>query len=219
MNTLLGVKENIINSYIYELQNIPVYGGVCVGRAQYFDEISFTGLIKQAFLDVNKKLETHYRIEDIEKIPDFIITPIEMQTAIKALTCVLIDIEKGHSKIFNLLGYNEEASNKAKEAFTHVKQQYETAYASLIDSAKKQVIDKICKIEVPEVEEDEILVVRVGNENRPASQEDIDTVLQNLEFAKNTTKNGEKVTLVTHHAINFVKVKKQNLDPPYVEGI
>lgn len=52
----------------------------------------------------------------------------------------------------------------------------------------------------------EIIIVKVGNDKRPASQEDIDTVAKNL---KKAFKKGKNV-VVTHHAITFETISVNN---------
>jgi len=69
-------------------------------------------------------------------------------------------------------------------------------------------------IKMPKTEEDEVLIVQVGNENRPATVEDIHDVQTIL--AQASINPG--LTLVTHHAIKFVVVKKKLLKNVVVTG-
>jgi len=64
--------------------------------------------------------------------------------------------------------------------------------------------------------EKEILIVKVGNDERPASQEDIDNVI--AQFKKAGEDDDGAVTIVTHHAISFETIKRKFLKNVIVEN-
>lgn len=54
----------------------------------------------------------------------------------------------------------------------------------------------------------ELIIVKLGNEDRPASQEDIDTLAKSL---KKAIKKGKNI-VITHHAIEFERVPLDNVN-------
>jgi hypothetical protein len=66
-------------------------------------------------------------------------------------------------------------------------------------SGRKQ---EVRKISWPENRECILMLVKVGNENRPATDEDIDDITKNLsEAIEQSKKDGGPICLVTHHAV------------------
>jgi len=60
------------------------------------------------------------------------------------------------------------------------------------------------KVKLPKITEEDILVVKVGSEDRPASKEDIENVQTLLAQA---SKN-QNIAIVTHNLIEFVVIKR-----------
>lgn len=60
-----------------------------------------------------------------------------------------------------------------------------------------------------------ILIIKVGNEDRPAGPEDI----KELQNALNKVALDPNLTLVTHHAISFKTIKKSLFDNIEVVGV
>lgn len=54
----------------------------------------------------------------------------------------------------------------------------------------------------------ELIIVKLGNEDRPASQEDIDNLAKSL---KKAIKKGKNI-VITHHAIEFERVPLDNVN-------
>jgi len=54
----------------------------------------------------------------------------------------------------------------------------------------------------------EFIIVKLGNEDRPASQEDIDAMAKSL---KKAIKKGKNI-VITHHAIEFERVPLDNVN-------
>jgi hypothetical protein len=50
--------------------------------------------------------------------------------------------------------------------------------------------------------EDDLLVIQVGTDERPAAQEDLESMSNALNKAAN-----ERLSIVTHHAVKFVVIK------------
>ena len=63
------------------------------------------------------------------------------------------------------------------------------------------------KINIPTYSKDEILVVKVGTDERPASEDDIKEIQLLLAQAA----ANKSLCIVTHHAIDFVKIKRNCL--------
>lgn len=70
------------------------------------------------------------------------------------------------------------------------------------------------KLKVPKVMQDSILICKVGNEERPASYENILDVQQKLIECSNQKES----TLVTHHAIEFLTIPRPLLKNILVTG-
>ena len=64
-------------------------------------------------------------------------------------------------------------------------------------------------IKIPTVKDDEVLVIRIGSEERPASDEDIRLVKETLDEYRG--KRGH-LTIVSHHCMSFVVMKRKDLD-------
>lgn len=60
------------------------------------------------------------------------------------------------------------------------------------------------KIKIPKVTEDDVLVVKVGTEEHPATENDI----MNIQLLLSQCRTDKNLCLVTHHAIEFVILKK-----------
>ena len=60
---------------------------------------------------------------------------------------------------------------------------------------------------VPRVNDDEILVVKVGSDEFPASEEDI----KDVQIALAQCYSDSALTLVTHHCIDFVVCNRKDL--------
>jgi len=220
MSTLKQVKKDVVNNFIYEMQNVPVYGGNSgAGNASYYSDWMLEQLIKESLKAVTEKLELKYTMEDIEDIPNFIIKPLETLTAVKAIDGFITDVEHNCPKPLTLFSDDKELLEKTKDTLITIKENYIEVYDDLIEFADLNIIKTLFKVEIPDVGDDEILVVKVGSDERPAREEDITAILDNLQQARSLRDNGEKVTVVTHHVIDFVKVKRQHLDPLYVEGV
>ena len=76
----------------------------------------------------------------------------------------------------------------------------------------KEIVEKECQKEthlmiIPKITEEDILVVKVGTDDRPASSEDIQSVVESME---KVVKNKD-TCIVTHHAINFSILKRSML--------
>jgi len=56
--------------------------------------------------------------------------------------------------------------------------------------------------------EKQLMIVKVGTDDRPASAEDIETIRKSFEEMK----KGENNTLITHHAINVVIIPVELID-------
>lgn len=67
------------------------------------------------------------------------------------------------------------------------------------------------KIKIPNVESDEVLVIKVGTDDRPASEENIKDVAKSIKVLQKTAKKDKFQCLVTHHAIEFSLLKRSNL--------
>ena len=66
--------------------------------------------------------------------------------------------------------------------------------------------DKVRKFQMPEIDEnEEILVVRVGSDERPASPKD----LENMQKSLAQLAVDDSLTLVTHHCVDFAVLKKK----------
>lgn len=62
------------------------------------------------------------------------------------------------------------------------------------------------KIKIPEIDgEEEILVVRVGSDERPAGPKD----LENMQKSLSQLRADDSLTLVTHHCVDFAVLKKK----------
>jgi hypothetical protein len=79
---------------------------------------------------------------------------------------------------------------------------------------KTQVLDQ--KIVVPNIDEDCVLVVKVGNEERPASEEHIKQVTESIKTIEKT--KGMPRIMVAHHAIEFLVVPQKLLKDVIVIG-
>lgn len=67
---------------------------------------------------------------------------------------------------------------------------------------------------IPETQEDEILFIKVGSEERLATAKDI----QDIQLALAQAKVDGNLTIITHHAVNFIVLKKKLLDNIVVAG-
>jgi len=70
----------------------------------------------------------------------------------------------------------------------------------------KEIIEE--KIKVPDIKDDEVLIVKVGSDEYPATLEDI----RNVQLALNQAKEDKTLTIVTHHLIDFIVVKRDILN-------
>lgn len=66
---------------------------------------------------------------------------------------------------------------------------------------------KTKKHKIPKCEVGDILVIKVGNEERPASADDIQDVMATTQLAIANSKKKKAPILVTHHVIEFQVVK------------
>jgi hypothetical protein len=64
------------------------------------------------------------------------------------------------------------------------------------------------EIKIPEITDEEILIVKVGSDEYPATLEDI----RSVQLALNQAKADKDLTIVTHHLIDFIVVKRSLLD-------
>ena len=70
------------------------------------------------------------------------------------------------------------------------------------------------RISQPTKKDNEILICKVGSEERPASYEDLICIQQGLAQVR----NNPDLTLVTHHCIEFVAIDKNLLENVIVVG-
>ena len=63
---------------------------------------------------------------------------------------------------------------------------------------------KVKQLKVPKLKEEDMLIVCVGNEERPAGTEDI----KGVQIALAQCLKDPDSTLVTHHAIKFLVIKR-----------
>ena len=71
---------------------------------------------------------------------------------------------------------------------------------------KEDKADPCQTYNVPKITDD-ILVVKVGNEERPASEADIEGIQEMLAMAKKDT----QLTIITHHCIEFYTIPRSCL--------
>jgi len=63
------------------------------------------------------------------------------------------------------------------------------------------------KVKIPKIKDDEILVVKVGTDERPSGPDDLKAIQMLLTQAS----LDKSLCLVTHHAVEFVTIKRSLL--------
>ena len=76
------------------------------------------------------------------------------------------------------------------------------------------------KIDIPKITDNDMLIVKVGTRDRPATVKDIKDVQQLLIKAREVQDClvQDQLTIVTHHAIEFITLNKQCLKNIIVTG-
>jgi len=100
------------------------------------------------------------------------------------------------SALHTVSSFNSENTNVFKVKFVNDKEKVkETRQANLI---------------IPNIEIDDVLIVKVGSEERPASSEDVEEVRSAIDHVVHS--RGKFKAIITHHCVDFVVLKKSALD-------
>ena len=118
-------------------------------------------------------------------------------------------------KVEMMLFETQEQAEEMSSAFTSLANVYQDSYNEEIQTIKNNAKKDVYIIHKPIVKEDEVLIVNVGNENRPASQQDINDV--QTAFSQIAIDN--KLAFVTHHLVNFSVVKTKDLPKEEIKEI
>jgi hypothetical protein len=204
---LRELRKELTQNFIYELQHVVVYeNSKYAGRSQYYDNRSLKFLFKEATVQLMQDLGVR-PVVILKDIPPNFKEILVLKTAILAIKNFADDIQNKTDKIRMMFNDNEEDLMKTHVQMSEIANDYEKLYQELLIDLKLIINPTLYKIEKPEVKEDETLIIKVGTKDRPATEEDIKGV--QLIFAQ--VKRDEKLTLITHHAIEFVVVKTKDL--------
>ena len=132
---------------------------------------------------------------------------VTLKTAVLAIRSCLNDI-KNDSRKATFLCENKDELKQISITFEDLARDYEDLYKDTIKEVKSRIKSDVVLVNVPMLKENETLVVKIGNEDRPAREEDIEEV-QKL-FYK--LKEDKKMSFITHHAVEFVVVKTNSLE-------
>jgi len=211
-----GLTHELENDFLYELQHIPIYGNSNYsGTAAYFSEFSIKALFEKAHNILENDLNASLG-GDIERIPPPLENIFVLKTAVLALKTFVEDARNEKiAKPRMIFNDNESELKKSADSLDNLADDYEKLYQELLEEIKKKINYELFAIQKPEVKDDETLIARVGSEGRPATQKDIEEV----QMALAQVKRDEKLTLVTHHLVNFVVVKTRDMKKATVQGI
>ena len=212
MATLEGLIKDFETNFLYELQHIPIHAGSDYsGTMSYFSKSAIQQLISEAIRDVNDQIDQKSGFY-LENLPDQLEIAVILKTAVLALRSCLDDI-KNDSKKVTFLCENKEDVKQMSVTLEEIAKDYEDMYIDTIKDIKARMKSDIVLVRIPETKEDETLIVKIGNEDRPARGEDI----KELQGLFNTISKDKKKSFITHHAIEFVVVKTDSLQKATVQ--
>ncbi len=194
------------NNFIYDLQNMVVYGGSCYAASvKYFNQTALTVFVKQAIGEVEKELSLTL-LEGASLVNGSLRNLLLMKATCFALEQFLYDIKIGAPKFVNLwIDFDKEETS---ERISDMLNDYKEAYSGAIFDFKKVINGDLRAITIPSCNEDEVLVIKIGSEDRPASEDD----LRSVQLLLASSKNNPSLSIVTHHCFTFDVVKKKDLD-------
>jgi hypothetical protein len=211
MNTLDRLAKELEDNFIFELQNIVMWDA----HVQYFSDHTVCKFLQDGLQAVNDALDSHYDFRD--DLPDSIEHLILLHAAHHSVRKVIDDVNIGTEKAVTLLGFvdKDKELRSMSEASCDCFDMFEESLSYISTR-----MGEVAKYEVPKVGEDETLIVKVGNENRPASESDMMSITSTFNKAtKIAAEKNEQVNIVTHHCLSFVVVKTNDLEKCVVEAV
>jgi len=192
--------------FFYEVFNTPICTGTeYPGTIKYFSDSSMGKLLLKALQDVKEQIDSKATIF-LEDLSNQLEVAVTLKTAILALRIILVDIETGAEKI-KFYCSDKDNIKQMEVIYKDLVDDYENLYKETIEDIKRNLKSDTYLVKFPNLEEDETLVVKVGNEERPASEENIQEVIEILEKVK----ENKNLEIVTHHVMSFVVVKTKDL--------